>query len=246
MDARSDLYEPLNTLKPVGDNVWIVDGPSIKFGGMPFPTRMTVIRLLSGDLVIHSPTHLTEDLRADIEALGTVRHLISPNKIHYWWIGAWGEAWPDAVKWASPGVAERARQHNITFDRDLEDAAPPDWADEIDQLIVRGGRFMEEVVFFHKTTATLILADLIENFESQWFGSWYTRLLAAIGGVVAPKGKLPLDLRLTYFGRHAQVRDAVRRMLAWHPKRIIIAHGRWFERDGEAELRRAFRWAGRV
>ena len=244
MKTKIDLYEPLETLKPVDDNIWIVDGPAINFGGMPFPTRMTIIRLNSGDLVIHSPIHLTEPLRKDIVALGQVRHLISPNKIHYWWVGAWSKAWPDAIKWASPGVAARAQKHAITFDQDLADTPPPEWTDELDQLIVRGGRFMEEVVFFHKPSATLILADLIENFEPSRIHSWVVRLLTRIGGVAAPNGKMPLDMRLTHWGRHAQMRKAVRKMLDWHPQRIIIAHGRWIEQDGEAELKRAFLWAG--
>lgn len=246
MKTKTDLYEPLETLKPVDDNIWIVDGPAIKFGGMPFPTRMTVIRLASGDLFIHSPIHLTEPLRDAINALGTVRHLISPNKIHYWWVGSWGEAWPDAIKWASPGVTERAAKHGITFDRDLTDSPASEWAVEIDQLVVHGGRFMEEVVFFHKPSLTLILTDLIENFEASKFPSVFVRMLARLGGVLAPNGKMPFDMRLTHWGRHEQIRTAVRQMLSWHPQRIIIAHGKWFESDGEAELKRAFRWAGRL
>jgi hypothetical protein len=31
-------------------------------------------------------------------------------------------------------------------------------------------------------------------------------------------------------------------MIAWNPERVILAHGRWYERDGAQELRRAFRW----
>jgi hypothetical protein len=31
-------------------------------------------------------------------------------------------------------------------------------------------------------------------------------------------------------------------MMAWEPERIIIAHGRWYEGNAVAELRRAFRW----
>ncbi|HUU24995.1 MAG TPA: hypothetical protein VMW68_05460, partial [Methyloceanibacter sp.] len=58
-DAGHGTYSPLNTLKPVFENVWIVDGPVIAFGmpwpKLPFPTRMTVIRLAGGDLFIHSP-----------------------------------------------------------------------------------------------------------------------------------------------------------------------------------------------
>ncbi len=31
-------------------------------------------------------------------------------------------------------------------------------------------------------------------------------------------------------------------MIAWDPARVVIAHGRWFERDGAAALARAFGW----
>lgn len=31
-------------------------------------------------------------------------------------------------------------------------------------------------------------------------------------------------------------------MIGWNPARIILAHGKWYERDGANELRRAFRW----
>ena len=70
-------YPPLNTLKAVCDDVWVVDGPVIRFGPpglkMPFPTRMTVVRLAGGDLFIHSPTALTPALRAGILDLGRPR-----------------------------------------------------------------------------------------------------------------------------------------------------------------------------
>src|SRR5262245_58158424 len=54
-------YPPLNTLKLVAEDVWIVDGPVIRFGmsswpKMLFPTRMTIIRVAGGNLFIHSPT----------------------------------------------------------------------------------------------------------------------------------------------------------------------------------------------
>ena len=35
---------------------------------------------------------------------------------------------------------------------------------------------------------------------------------------------------------------AVETMLAWHPERILLAHGRWYANNAEAELRRACRW----
>jgi hypothetical protein len=30
-------------------------------------------------------------------------------------------------------------------------------------------------------------------------------------------------------------------MLAWEPEKVIVANGRWYERDDTKELRRAFR-----
>ncbi|MDZ4870932.1 MAG: hypothetical protein CLLPBCKN_000320 [Chroococcidiopsis cubana SAG 39.79] len=240
-------YEPINTLKSVDENIWIVDGPIAymqAYGtNIPFPTRMTVIRLANGNLFIHSPTHLTDSLKTEIDALGIVRHLISPNKIHYASIGRWGQVYPQAIKWASPGVRERSKKmgFNITFDRELDSEPDPAWANEIDQAIVRGSRFMEEVVFFHKLSKTIILADLIENFEKQKASKFFA-FVARLAGSLDPDGKAPLDLRFTFWGRKKQALAAVDKMLAWEPNKVIFAHGRWYQENGKEELKRAFRW----
>ena len=242
-----ELYEPLNTLKPAGEDLWVVDGPVVRmayFGlSIPFPTRMVVVRLKSGELFLWSPTEPDERLRAQIDALGPVKHLISPNKIHYAHIGAWQRAYPEAVAWASPGVRERAASQgvDVAFDAELGNEPAPAWREDLDQLIFRGSRFMEEVVFFHRKAQTLILADLIENFEAEKVGGahgWLMRL----AGAAHPDGKAPVDLRLTFFGRKDKARASLERMLAWEPEKVIVAHGRWYERDGTKELRRAFRW----
>jgi hypothetical protein len=43
-----ELYEPINTPKPVGEDLWLVDRPLLRmsFAGIsePFPTRMVVVR----------------------------------------------------------------------------------------------------------------------------------------------------------------------------------------------------------
>ncbi|MBO3461578.1 DUF4336 domain-containing protein [Aetokthonos hydrillicola Thurmond2011] len=241
------LYEPINTVKQVSEDIWIVDGPIVQmkmYGtSISFPTRMTVVRLSNGELWCHSPIELTLELKAEIDSLGSVCHLISPNKIHYVHIGTWAKAYPEAIAWASPGVRDRAAQQKVevSFDADLEDQPPPQWAADLDQLIFRGSRFMDEVVFFHRKSATLIIADLIENFElnkvSTWFG-WVLKL----AGSADPDGKAPLDLRMTFWGQKEQSRNCLKRMLEWNPQKIILAHGRWYENNGTAELHRAFRW----
>ncbi|MDD5579983.1 MAG: DUF4336 domain-containing protein [Methylobacter sp.] len=242
-----ELYEPINIPKSIDDNIWIVDGPLVKMAMykalIPFPTRMTIIHLSNGDLWCHSPIALTEAIKSKIDRLGPVRHLVSPNKIHYIHINSWMQAYPEATAWASPGVRDRAANQGIalTFNADLSETPPPVWADDIDQLIFRGSRFMDEVVFFHKRTSTLILADLIENFEPKKVG-WLYRVLLRLAGAADPDGKAPLDLRITFWGRKIQAYQGYQRILKWKPGRIILSHGRWYESNGIDELKRAFRW----
>lgn len=82
-------YTPINVLKPVASNVWIVDGPEISlvlgFLKVPFSARMTIVRLRNGDLILHSPVAHTSALQSAVEILGPIRYLVSPNSLHYWW-----------------------------------------------------------------------------------------------------------------------------------------------------------------
>ena len=246
------LYEPINTLKPIAPGVWLADGPIVRMAAplgtsAPFPTRMTLVRLADDTLWCHSPIAPDDTLFQQIDALGPVRHLVSPNKLHYAHIAAWKQRYPQACAWASPGVRERAASQGIAvqFDAELEDTAPLAWAGTLDQLRFKGSRAIEEVVFHHRPSATLILADLIENFEADRLGV-AMRWIARLGGVLAPNGKMPLDMRLTYLGHQDEARACLRRLLAWQPQRIVLAHGRCFMEHGEAELRRAFAWLAPV
>ncbi|PKQ04317.1 MAG: DUF4336 domain-containing protein [Alphaproteobacteria bacterium HGW-Alphaproteobacteria-12] len=242
-----DPYEPIGTLKPLARDIWIVDGPVIgmKWLGLrlPFPTRMTIVRLADGGLWVHSPVAITQALKAEVDALGPVRFIVAPNKIHYWWVGEWRTAYPDAIAFATPRVEEKAGPHGISFDRELTDAPETNWAGEIDQVLVPG-RFLTEAVFFHRASATLILTDLIENFEMKKVPGAFFRFVLRITGVAHPHGAMPKDLRATFAGHKQDVKRAVETMIGWAPARIVIAHGRCYEGNAVAELRRAFRWAG--
>jgi hypothetical protein len=246
MSSDADLtYPPINTLKPVTENLWIVDGPVIRFGmpwpKMPFSTRMTIIRLGGGDLFIHSPTPLTSDLQAEIGKVGTPRWIVGPNRIHYWWIPEWHKAYPGAEVYLAPRIREQAGDH-IDFDTltlDREDGYP--WDADIATLPVVGS-FMTEVEFFHRASRTLVLTDFIENFEPRKLGSIWLRWLTRLGGVQDPNGQMPRDMRYTFTKQRPQLRAAVEKMIAWDPERVIIAHGRWYAKNGAQELRRAFHW----
>ncbi len=243
---HENTYPPLNTPKPVAENVWIVDGPIIHFGmpwpKMPFPTRMTIVRLEGGGLFIHSPTTLTDALRREVEALGVPEWIIGPNRIHYWWIPDWHAAFPDAEIYLAPRIREQAKQRIDFPSMGLDARSGYPWDAEIATLPVES-RFMTEVDFFHHPSGTLILTDLIENFEASKLSGMVMRFLTWAGGVQDPDGQMPRDMRLTFSGRKKEgLKAAVERMIAWEPERVILAHGRWYRENGAAELKRAFRW----
>jgi len=239
------LYAPVNTLKPVDEDVWVVDGPAIRYGPpwarMRFPTRMTVLRLGRDDLFIHSPTALTPALHDAVRRLGAVRWIVAPSRIHYWWVPDWRQAFADAQVYLAPRVREQAGARIDFPARPLHEAAGYPWDAELATLPIAGS-YLTEVEFFHYRSRTLVLTDLIENFEPGKLDSVFARGLTWLGGVRDPDGQMPRDMRLTFARHRAALRDAVRQMIAWDPRRVILAHGRWYAADGAAELRRAFRW----
>lgn len=241
-----DTYEPLNTLKAVASDLWVVDGPLIRFGprplSMPFPTRMTVIRLGDDDLFIHSPTPLSPVLAEEMERwAGRPRWIVGPNRLHYWWIPDWHSAFPQAEVYLAPRIREQSAGRIDFSAQPLDRERGYPWDGEITTLPITGN-FMTEIVFFHHRTRTLILTDFIENFEPRKTGSWLMRWLTRIGGVRDPNGGMPRDMRVSFRQHKPALRAAIERMIAWNPERVILAHGRWYTRAGAYELRRAFRW----
>lgn len=170
-------YAPLDTLKPIADDVWVVDGPEIRMGylGMkiPFSTRMTIVRFPDGAIWIHSPIAFDETLANEVEKLRRIAFIVAPNTLHYWYA--------------------------------------PEWK----------GR--------------------LENFEPKRVKSQFWRFMMRLFGAADPDGKAPFDMQMTFWRHRAAIRRAAQQMIDWNPERII-AHGRWYEANGAAELRRAFRW----
>lgn len=241
MTEKPTGYEPLYVLKPVAPDIWIADGSWIRFYGIPFPTRMTVVRLSNGEIWVHSPIALENDLLEAVSSLGKIRYLVAPNWIHYAWIPSWQEQFPEASTYVSPGVVERAKRKGIQllFEQELCDDAPAVWAEEIDQRVANSD-YHREVVFFHRASKTLILTDLIENFEKSKM-PWWTRPLLKLGGVCDPDGGMPRDMAFTFKKRPEQSTKLISDMIAWGPEKVILAHGRWYDNNGTEELKRAFR-----
>ena len=228
----------MTLLAEFGPGIWIGEGPVVPFYGFAYPTRMAVICLQDGSLFVWSPTVLSPDVKQQVDALGTVRHLVSPNMLHHLFLGEWKSAYPHAQLYAPPSLGRRRRL--LPFDADLGDAPALAWATNIDQVVVRGSLYLTEVVFFHHPSRTAIFADLIQNFSRDWFKGW-RGLLARHGGIVAPNPGAPRDLRASFLNRRA-ARASLERILAWPIEQVLVAHGEPVTSNGAAFVRAAFKW----
>ncbi|MGJ4932326.1 SDR family oxidoreductase [Bradyrhizobium sp. HKCCYLS2038] len=242
MTQQNQLRSFGHGLRAVADNVWIVDAGRISAAGLPLPVRMTVIRLSSGDLLLHSPTRYSLALREQLEQLGPIKYLLAPNVAHWMFLPDWQAALPEARLYAAPGIADRqqVRRSRLRIDRELTDVAPDEWSDDL-QLVLLAAPLFTEVELFHKPSRTLVLTDLVQNLAPEGL-SMLPRAAASVLGITAPDGKAPAYLRLLLRLGGRAVQLAAARLIALAPERVIFAHGRWFETGGTTQLRRSLGW----
>ena len=74
---------------------------------------------------------MTQEIERQVRALGPVRHIVSPNQLHYLFLREWQAAFPDAKLWGTKATV--AKCPGLAFAEPLSDEPPADWAGQIDQ-----------------------------------------------------------------------------------------------------------------
>jgi hypothetical protein len=218
-------------LKEFGPSLYLADGPTVSFFDFPYPTRMAVARLSDGSAWVWSPIALTEELATEVQTIGPVRYIVSPNKLHHLFLREWADRWPDARLYAPPGLARKKSE--LCFYAELDDEPSPSWAADIDQVIFRGSFAMEEVVFFHRASSTAIVCDLIQRHSESKISGW-KGMLMRLDGLVGNRGSTPREWRASFL-RRGPARTARGKVLEWNPERLLIAHGECVH-TGAAEI----------
>lgn len=226
-------------LREFGPALYTADGPTVSFHGFPYPTRMALARLPGEGLWVWSPIALTEQLVREVEALGTVKHIVSPNRLHHLFLREWALRWPNALLHAPPGLARQ--RPDLHFDVDLAvQVNGPSLTNIIDQVVFRGSFAMEEVVFFHRASRTAIFGDLIQRFPPSGAKGW-KGMLMRLAGLVGEHGGTPPDWQASFL-RRKPARVARNAVLAWNPERLLIAHGECVQSGAAAVIAAALAW----
>jgi Domain of unknown function (DUF4336) len=224
---------PNGALRPLAPDLWVAERPLPLVVG-DIGARMTVVRLRDGGLVLHSPVRLDAATRGALDAIGPVRAVIAPSKAHTLFVGDYPAAYPDAELYGAPGVAGKRR--DLQFHGVLGDEAPLRWRGELAQHHVRGAPILEEVVFLHPASRTLILTDLAFNVPAgRTAGARLFYLLTGAAGRFGPHRMV----RLTIRDRRA-ARASMDTILGWDFERVIVSHGDVLETGGRDRLAAAF------
>ena len=222
-------------MRQIDDDIWVEERPLryvVEMG-----RRMTVVRLRERDLLVHSPAPLDEPLREQLDELGDVRFVVPASNLHgHLFMEQYARAYRRALLFAAPGLPPK--RPDVFFDADLGDRADTRWADQLDQMIFRGHKRIDEVLFFHRASASLIVGDVIFNVEPS--ASLLTRLWAWGPRLRRRAGPTPL-FRVNVRDREA-ARESVERVLAWPFERIVVGHGAIVESGGREVFREAWGW----
>lgn len=221
-------------IRSLDTGLWVMDFPLRMPGGVQIGTRTSLVRLGDGSLFAHSPGPASDRDFEQIAELGRVAHVVAPNLFHHFSVRDWMARCGGAVLHAPPGFERKLP--DLTFEP-LGDAAPSAWAQDLDQVAVAGAPRMNEIVFCHRASRTLMLTDLCFNMRHS--DSLVTRLFMRLMGGYGHFGPSRLA-RFVMMQDKAAVKASVERILALDFDRVTVTHGEVLETGGKQALREAF------
>jgi len=225
-------------LQNVAEGVWVAHQP-LKAGGLvPLGTRMSVLRLSDGGLFLHSPIRRTAELAAAVDALGPVRVITAPNKLHHLFVGDWISAYPSARSYAAKGLPEKRK--DLGFSGVWDDNTVDGVSDCLEHVCVRGMPALNEVDFYHRPSRSLVITDLALNFTRNESDSLVSRIYYRLTGAGAGLGQNAV-VRMVIKDK-ARVLESIDRILAWDFQRILLCHGDLVLKDAKAKLQKATDW----
>ncbi|SDU17794.1 hypothetical protein SAMN05444156_2431 [Verrucomicrobium sp. GAS474] len=216
-------------MKAIAENLWIEHFDLNVLGGH-LGRVVTVIRLKTGELIIHSTAPFSRAHVAEIEALGRPSWLVDSMLRHDTFAKEGRAAFPYLPYLAPEGFAEAAHVN-------ARPLLPPPaaWRGEVEVLLIEGMPKAKEHVFLHIPSRTLIVADLVFNFGPS--SGWTHFLREKVVGIHDHP-----DVARNLPGQiedRAAFDRSVRRMLEWDFDRIIAGHNEVVETGGKEGLRRA-------
>jgi hypothetical protein len=224
-------YQPI---VEVGPDLYCVDG---EWEDTLFKRRMTIFRLSSGNLVIHSAIHLSDGDFEKLDALGKVTWIVVPNRFHLSDAPVYAERYPDAkvisCKPAIKHLQPLCHVHGL-----LPDDWPAPVRKEIDIMELSGMRILGECVFIHHPSKTLVVTDLIFNMGGDHKG--VSKIFLKLNQIFN-RPSLSRIGRLVFVQNKKAFLDSIEKMMNWDFEQIVMSHGNIIYTHGKEAMKEALK-----
>ncbi len=221
-------------LHTIGDQCWVADRELIYGRGL-LPVRMVILRGNDGALTLYSPVHLDDGTLEALSGLGSVRHVIAPNRFHTLFVGRALALYPEAellVCEAHGGLAQQFGDRT----RVIRERTVLESGLELMPVRLRDG--LGEVVAYHDPSVTLILADLLFNIQQAAGGP--VRFAYRMNGIWRRPGQSRLQ-RLFLLRDEESLAGFYRWALSRPFEQIAMAHGHLMSIDAREQFYQVFR-----
>ena len=210
-------------LNPLAPNLWEVPTQVRLAPGVYLPARCVIVRLGTGELWVHSPVAFDQDDLQSINALGPVTSLIAPSLYHHLFFAQAAATWPRAARYHAPGLPQKRRDLPCLW-QSQELGSGITWHDqEITSFFVRGTPSINETVFYHAPTKSLIVTDLVFHVMAH-SNALSSFVMGTLGGAKPGKFTMCKLFALSRKDKEA-VRQSLLPLLALPLDRVIMAHG---------------------
>jgi hypothetical protein len=226
-------------LQPIAEGVWGQETELRMPGGLRLPSRATIVRLASGELLVHSPLAVDDETARAIDALGEVRWVIAPSCFHWMFVRPLVERYPRARVLGAGGLERKLTgKHGVAFEALPSSGEIERLEGELRVERIGGAPSMDEHAFLHLPSRTLIVTDLLFNVHA--CSSFLMRLVLRLGSA----WEKPAQSKAWRFfvKDRAAAAESATTVLGWDFERIVVAHGRVIEEDPREQARRALAW----
>ncbi len=207
------------TPKPVAEDLWTLQYP-LRMLGAPIGRTVSIIRLSSGKLVIHSTAPFSPEDVAAIKELGEPGWLVDVTNIHDTHAKEGRAAFPGIPYLAPEGFSEAAGISTQPLS-----TPPAEWGDEVQVLELAGKAEMaREYAVFHQPSRTVIVADLAFHVTEDAPAGLRLYASVVLKGGGSHDTAMPAPQKWAARDKEAFERS-LEQMMAWDFERVITGHG---------------------
>jgi hypothetical protein len=218
----------------IAPGLWEIPFP-FSILGVRMGRRTVIVQLPDGSLQLHSPGPIVPSLLSRIEQIGPVSALILPTNFHDTYTRENLLLFPKASWYAPDGFP---KVHPPDRPPQSFENAPPLWRETLTWKKLEGIPSLNEHLFLHKPSRTLLVADVVFNIGPE-AGAW-TRLFFQMNN--AYNQLRPTRLFRACIKDRAAFRTSTEEVFQWDFDRLVPCHGEIVHTGARERLQLEFKF----